>query len=150
MKGKGARKSKLIKSVDKWLVTYGWATMGNLLGSLATRLTKVAMAGRLTDRQGKDGAPTGPQALVIRRLEVATGSVSNFRENCQRAAKLVKKSAGSLFPPTTEEEGSGFGCASRIGERQAVLWAKASLRRAEFFSRTQEFPWPFGDSLAGD
>ena len=44
-------------------MTYGWAAMGTLLAYLAIGVTKVAMAGRLTDRQEKDGAPTRTPGL---------------------------------------------------------------------------------------
>jgi catecholate siderophore receptor len=77
VKGQGRRKSHKTKRIDKWPVTYRWAAMGTLLAYSALGVTKVAVAVPLTERKEKDGAQSGPQALVVRRFEIAAGDLGD-------------------------------------------------------------------------
>jgi len=49
--------------------------MGTLLAYSAIGVTKVAVAGPVREPKERDGAPTGPQALVVRRFEIAPGNL---------------------------------------------------------------------------
>jgi catecholate siderophore receptor len=71
------RKSNKTKEADRWPVTYRWAAMGTLLAYSAIGVSKVAIGSPLGEHKEKDGAPTGPQALVVRRFEITAGNLSD-------------------------------------------------------------------------
>ncbi len=75
MKGRARHKSNKTKELERWPVTYRWAAMGTLLAYSAIGVTKVAVGFPLNERKEKDGAPTGPQALVVGRFEIAPGTL---------------------------------------------------------------------------
>jgi len=93
VKGKVRHKSKKMKRVDRWPVTYRWAAMGTLLAYSAICVSKVAVAGPLTERKEKDGAPTGPQALVVRRFEIAAGNLGDALTAFEKVSGISVKFA---------------------------------------------------------
>ena len=71
-------------------MTYRWAAMGTLLAYSAIGVTKVAAAFPLDERKEKDGAPAGPQALVVRRFAIAPGCRQRLAQrSCTRAKAAV-------------------------------------------------------------
>lgn len=62
--------------------------MGTLLAYSAIGVTKVAVAGPPTERKGKDGAPTGPQALVVRRFEIAAADLGDALTAFQKVSGI--------------------------------------------------------------
>jgi catecholate siderophore receptor len=93
VKGKARRKSNKAKEVDRWPVTYRWAAMGTLLAYSAIGVTKVAVGSPLAKPKGKDGAPTGPQALVVRRFEIASGTLGEAIAAFERVTGITVKFA---------------------------------------------------------
>ena len=70
-------KSSKINRVDRWPVTYRWAALGTLLAYSALGVTKVSVAASWAEDKAKIGGPLGPQALVVRRFEIATGNLGD-------------------------------------------------------------------------
>jgi len=64
-----------INRVDRWPVTYRWAAMGTLLAYSAIGVSRVAVAAPSAEGRDKKGGPEGPQALVVRRFEIAAGDL---------------------------------------------------------------------------
>ena len=93
LKGQGRRKSKKINRIEGWPVTYRWAAMGTLLAYSAIGVTKVAVAGPLNERKEKDGAPTSPQALVVRRFEIVAGNLGDALAAFEKVSGISVKFA---------------------------------------------------------
>ena len=91
MRRQDRNKLPKIKRIDRWPVTYRWAAMGTLLAYSALGVSKVAVAGPRTEGKGKDGAPTGPQALVVRRFEIAPGNLGDTLEAFARVSGISVK-----------------------------------------------------------
>ena len=93
MKCKSRRKSKKINRIEKWPVTYRLAAMGTLLAYSAIGVTKVAVAGPLSERREKDGAASKPQALVVRRFEIAPATLGETLAAFERISGISVKFA---------------------------------------------------------
>jgi catecholate siderophore receptor len=63
------------KPFDRWPVTYRWAAMGTLIAYSAIGATKVALGAPPARQKEKGGASSGPQALVVRRFQIAAGTL---------------------------------------------------------------------------
>src|SRR5262250_3282652 len=89
------RKNKAIeiKQIDRWPVTYRWAAMGTLLAYSAIGVSKVAVAGPVTEGEKGDGAPTGPEALVVRRFEIAPATLGETLAAFERISGVSVKFA---------------------------------------------------------
>jgi catecholate siderophore receptor len=86
-------KSIKINRVDHWPVTYRWAAMGTLLAYSALGVTKVATAAPWAQAKGKDGTSLGPQALVTRRFEIASGSLGDTMDAFAKVCGISMKFA---------------------------------------------------------
>jgi len=93
VKRKGRRKSNQVNRVDRWPVTYRWAAMGTLLAYSAIGVSKVAVAGPVTEGEKGDGAPTGPEALVVRRFEIAPATLGETLAAFERISGVSVKFA---------------------------------------------------------
>ena len=80
-----------INQVDRWPVTYHQAAMGTLLAYSALGVTKVAVAAPCAERKGKDRAPLGPQALVVRRFAIAPGNLGDTMDAFARVSGISVK-----------------------------------------------------------
>ena len=97
MNRKDRNKVPKINRVDGWPVTYRWAAMGTLLAYSALGVTKVAVAHPWTDDQGKGGGPAGPQALVVRRFDIAPGNLGETLDEFARISAISVKFADEVL-----------------------------------------------------
>ncbi|HEU0368394.1 MAG TPA: TonB-dependent siderophore receptor, partial [Candidatus Acidoferrum sp.] len=86
-------KSIKINRVDHWPVTYRWAAMGTLLAYSALGVTRVASAAPCAEARGKDGTPLGPQALVVRRFEIASSTLGDTMDAFAKVCGISVKFA---------------------------------------------------------
>jgi catecholate siderophore receptor len=80
-------KRREIKQLVRWPVTYRLAAMGTLLAYSAIGVTKVAIGSPLAEHK-KDGAPSGPQALVVRRFQIASGTLGETLSAFEQVAGI--------------------------------------------------------------
>jgi len=70
-------------------MTHRWAALGTLLAYSTLGITKVAIAAPSAKAKGKDGTPLGPQALVVRRFEITSGTLGDARPEEYDSGELV-------------------------------------------------------------
>jgi len=81
-------KSSKINRVDRWPVTYRWAALGTLLAYSALGVTKVSVAASWAEDKAKIGGPLGPQALVVRRFEIAPSDLGSAMDSFARVSGI--------------------------------------------------------------